>query len=99
MDKLGHRHLDIELGGGGAARWVERFGDLELEALDDRRLRLRYGGVEDKGGELEVDRLLRSLVEGGATIRSVEGGRSSLEEIFRTVLEEDTRRNGAGGER
>lgn len=98
MEELGHRHLDVELADGRAAEWMERFEGLELEAVDETTLRLRYGGSDGESAtEGEVDRLMQGLVEQGAAICSVEGGRSSLEEIFRTVLQEDTRRNESGG--
>ena len=98
MDEFGHRHLDVALESDGAHRWLEEFEKLELELVDEKTLRLHYGAGTHNGVASAVDRLMRGLMEGGATIRSIEGGRSSLEEIFRTVLQEDTRRQKQGGE-
>ena len=100
MEEFGQRHLDVELVGGGARKWIDHFSDLDLEVLDDGRLRLRYGGAAAADRERpEVDQLLRGLSEGGAVIEAVEGGRSSLEEIFRTVLHADQDAQKAGGGR
>ncbi len=98
MDDLGHRHLDVELRDGNAQKWVARLSHLELEAVDAHRIRLHYGGGAECRDRPAVDQLMKHLVDGGEGIEEIEGGRSSLEEIFRTVLQEDTERNG-GGER
>ena len=98
MEEFGRRHLDVVLADADARRWVDELADLNLELVDDETLRLRYGG--DAAGEQgpTVDRLMRKLTEGGATIESIEGARSSLEEIFRTVLHEDISRQDGGDE-
>ena len=98
MDEFGHRHLDVMLEGDDASQWVEAFQELQLELIDASTLRLQYGAGADNGVASAVDKLMRGLMEQGAVIRSIEGGRSSLEEIFRTVLQEDTERSDQGGQ-
>ncbi len=101
MEEFGHRRLEVELSRPDAARWCDELESLELEVVDDHVLRLHYGGQDDtgSGSGSDVDQLMKALHRGEATIRSIEGGRSSLEEIFRTVLEEDTERNDEGNRR
>ncbi len=93
MEDLGHRHVDVILQEPEAQKWSDQMkGVLPVEATDDRTLRLTYSQAIDEQEVPAVHRLTRGLVEGGATIASIEGGRSSLEEIFRGVLKEDTTR-------
>lgn len=99
MEEFGHRRLDVELDGATAVRWRDELEELELEAIDPNTLRLHYAGAEDGDRATEVDRLMRALIDGGATIAGIEGGRSSLEEIFRTVLHADMEVEEPGGRR
>ena len=93
MEEFGQRHLDVRLEGENAGRWVEQLPGLELDLVDPRTLRLHFqGGDGDDGKGPAVDRLVRALIEGGERIGNMSGGRSSLEEIFRRVLKEDTSR-------
>ncbi len=92
LEEFGHRHVDVTLAGGDAQGWIDELPELDLELVDSATLRMHYGGTEEVNDAPLVDRLMRGLTEGGATIAGLEGGRSSLEEIFRTVLHEDIHR-------
>ncbi|WP_230467268.1 ABC transporter ATP-binding protein [Lujinxingia vulgaris] len=89
MEEFGRRHVEVKLREAPTAGVIEALGQHAVE-VEGRTLRLNYtrNAGEEEGGE-EVDYLLKTLVGAGATILSVEGGRSSLESIFREVLHED----------
>lgn len=92
MEEFGQRHLDVTLEGANAGKWVRELEGLELDLVDERTLRLHFQGGDGDGEGSSVDRLVRALIEGGERIGNMSGGRSSLEEIFRRVLKEDTSR-------
>ena len=93
MEDLGQRHVDVVLQKARAQAWSERLSEIPLTAVDEHTLRLTYGTSHSGQGQPPaVHRLLSALVQGDETIATIEGGRSSLEEIFRTVLQEDTTR-------
>ncbi len=94
MDEFGRRHLDVTLKHGDARTWAQKFGELNVEAVDDSMLRLHYAT-----GDSNVNQLLQVLVGQGAEISDIETGRSSLEEIFRTLLREDAEEVSEGGAR
>lgn len=90
MEEFGHRHLDITLTKPDAARWIHALSDLHLDLLNDHSFRFHYQNADHDSPH--VDALIRRLIDGDATIHNLSGGRSSLEEIFRRVLKEDTHR-------
>ena len=93
MEDLGQRHVDVVLQKARAQAWSERLSEIPLTAVDEHTLRLTYGTSHSGDGQPPaVHRLMSALVQGDETIATIEGGRSSLEEIFRTVLQEDTTR-------
>lgn len=97
--------LDVELTDNRSGRPVVeltfREGALETEAASSASHQGEVGDERSstETGELEssspVDRVIRWLVEDGVPIRNIEGGRSSLEEIFKElVFERDGGRRG-----
>lgn len=97
MEEFGHRHVDVRLGAPVASRVAEENRGLRLEVLGEDRLRLHTRSGEEVEGDPAVQRLMKGLVEAGEEILEVSGGRSSLEEIFRKVLNEDRAPEGAEG--
>lgn len=89
MEEFGRRHVEVTLREAPTAAVVEALGQHPVE-VDGRTLRLSYtrAAGREAGGE-EVDYFLKTIVGAGAQVEAVEGGRSSLESIFREVLHDD----------
>lgn len=87
MEEFGQRHVDITLKE-KAATWVETLPELDLEARGEHELRLHFQGAQEDESS-DVQHLMKALMERGAEIKNLTGGRNSLEEIFRRVLKED----------
>ncbi|WP_199589766.1 ABC transporter ATP-binding protein [Lujinxingia litoralis] len=87
LEAFGRRHVSVTLSEIPSPQVLEALGPHQVE-VEGRTLTLSYGQTEgDEGGE--VDFFLRAIVGAGARVESVEGGRSSLETIFREVLHGD----------
>ncbi len=94
MREFGQRHVDVKLAGPVEKALLGKFEGLELSVVGDRVLRLVFheqaeGQAREKVTPLE--RLLKGLLEEEVGIESIEGGRSSLEVIFRELVQSDRR--------
>jgi ABC-2 type transport system ATP-binding protein len=113
MTEFGLRTVSIELETTPSSSPRDVFGDIDVEITEGRsgmpvvELTYRQGDIaEGQGGTTggsPVDRVIRWLIEEGCAIRNIEGGRSSLEEIFKELVfkkdggrREDRRSEGVG---
>lgn len=64
----------------------ERLADLDIERSGDRRLLVDFTQGDE---ERTADRIVRTLIEQGATIASITSEQSSLEEVFREVIQNE----------
>lgn len=85
MEEFGKRHVDIELKGDRAKELVMEGAlvkpPLGLDVLAPNRVRLSYHQSEG------LNDLLRVITERGFEVAFIEGGRSSLESIFRELVQ------------
>jgi len=98
LSELGRRWTRIVFDRPPPARLLERSGPFQLRREGERGLYLEGpDGVADSEGEGEggaVDDLLADARRLGLRVRRVEGGRSTLEDVFKAIIG----RNGANGE-
>lgn len=90
MKEYGQLHVNVTVGAVDVEKIVKEWEGQNLKAIGPNKLRLHYHEEERaEGMEPQIDLLLRELVMKGATIQEVQGGRSSLEEIYRAILRAD----------
>jgi ABC-2 type transport system ATP-binding protein len=80
MEEFGQRHVEVELKRAEAARLVSELPELGLEVLSPERVRLSYHQSEG------LNALLGAITTRGYEVAFIEGGRSSLESIFRELV-------------
>lgn len=87
MEELGTRHVEVHLSEPVPDGFVDQFDQLSAEQTQPCVLSLSVDPSEVLAdGASPVDRLLRAVFEAGLSIDYVEGGRTSLEEIFRELV-------------
>ena len=97
MDEFGTRKVEVRLTQAVPQGFVDSLEELDVEQVDEDRLALL---VEEKdvhraGQQSPVETLFREVLDAGLGIDYVEGGRTSLEQIFRELVSADTEaRNG-----
>ncbi len=94
MQQFGQRHVDVKLDRDITKDLLAKLEGLDVRAHADRVLRLVFHerpGEKIVGDETPLERLLRAiLAEESFRIESIEGGRRSLEEIFRELIDTDS---------
>ncbi|MFB6264280.1 MAG: ABC transporter ATP-binding protein [Bradymonadaceae bacterium] len=89
LREFGVRRLSVEFVDEVADGALPSLDGLEVEREGPRRATLQY---RVPTGELEggtpVDRFLQAIGDTGASVRSLEGGRTSLEEVFKQLIYE-----------
>lgn len=95
MEELGQRTVEVRLEQQIPPGLIAELGELNLTQADPYTLVLgadsRAPSLATPGGgeQSPVDRLLRRLFDAGLSIAQIEGGRTSLEEIFREIIHAD----------
>jgi ABC-2 type transport system ATP-binding protein len=90
MDEFGTREVEVCLTRDVPEGFVERLSGLDVEQVGPDRLAVV---VEERDvhreGASPVEQLLRAVLDADLGVDYVEGGRTSLEEIFRKLVSED----------
>ncbi len=90
MSEFGTRRVDVCLTEEVPRGFVESLGELDVEQVEADRLAVVVEEREVHApGASPVEKLLRAVLDAGLGIDYVEGGRTSLEEIFREVVSAD----------
>ncbi|MFP4596635.1 MAG: ABC transporter ATP-binding protein [Persicimonas sp.] len=90
MSEFGTRRVDVCLTEEVPRGFVESLGELDVEQVEADRLAVVVEEREVHApGASPVEKLLRAVLDAGLGIDYVEGGRTSLEEIFREVVNAD----------
>jgi len=83
MREFGDATLEVEVDAPIPASLISQWrGSLDVELVDPTTARLRYGA----GGKDETHALIASLISAGLQLQRVDSKRSSLEEVFRTLV-------------
>lgn len=91
MSEFGRRRIVVCLDEPAPRDFIDRFTDLELERTDERRLELVVDERRIHRAETSpVERLIKEILEAELGIEYIEGGRTSLEEIFRELVSSDS---------
>jgi ABC-2 type transport system ATP-binding protein len=88
LREFGMRRVTITVDGSLSERLLEAHDGLDLELLSDRSVELVYreGAAGQGEGTSPVEQLIRSLLDDGYGIETVEGGRTPLEDIFKELV-------------
>ena len=88
MREFGMQRVQVELGAPVPDDLSAELDDLDIERLDEHRLELVYRErrAHQTNERSPVDRLMQTLLDRNLEIESVEGGRTSLEEIFKQLV-------------
>lgn len=90
MESLGHRSVEVRLHEAIPADFIAQMDALNLEKAGPKTLMLHIDrSEEDAPGPGPTDRLLRALFDAGLSIERVDGHQTSLESIFRQIIEQD----------
>lgn len=95
LREFGMRRVTITVDGSLSARLLEAHEGLDLELLSERSVELVYreGAARQSEAISPVEQLIRSLLDEGYGIETVEGGRTPLEDIFKELVFTDDGRN------
>jgi len=89
--EFGMRRVQVELEEPAPAGFSERFSGLDLEIEGESvELVYREGRARREEGASPVEQLLEQILEADLGIRTVEGGRTSLEEVFKELAFDDS---------
>ncbi len=83
MAEFGQRDLTLELDRAPPQALLDALEGVPVERVGERALCMNY----TEGDEVGPDRLLRAVFEHDLHVQSAEGGHSSLEEIFRQLIQ------------
>lgn len=91
MEELGRRNVHVRLREPLPEGFLASLPGLDLVQTGRRELALTIDPQRHaRSDELPADLLMRRIIDAGLHIERVEGGRTSLEEIFREIIHADT---------
>lgn len=95
MQRFGKRHVEVQYAGELSRETHAKLVALGAVVDEPGRVRLEYKeGEGPVGPESPLEGVMRALLDGAVTIEAIDGGRSSLESIFRELVQTDVAQNG-----
>lgn len=85
-ERFGKRWVEIRFMEGVGDDMADRLGDGAAQRVDDRTLRFAYRESSAPQAASSIEPLLERIRREGLRIASIDGGASSLEDIFREVM-------------
>lgn len=89
MESLGHRSVEVRLHEPIPEGLFQKMSDLNLEKQDAKTLQLHIDKDDESAQPGPTDRLLRAIFDAGLSIDRVDGHQTSLESIFRDIVDSD----------